>query len=135
MPPSRRTLLALVAGALVASACGTHGTPIPNENTFAGVYTTTLRAASGGGERTMTLALNLDRSATLSTRFVGREGEIVDRGTWSAVGHRLNLSLATTGGERAPQRLAFELRDDTLVPLTWDRALWGESGPGTYRRK
>lgn len=134
MPPSRRTVLALAAGALVASACGTHGTPIPNENTFAGVYTATLRAASGG-ERTMTLALNLDRSATLSTRFVGRDGETVDRGTWSAVGHRLNLSLATTGGERAPQRLAFELRDDALVPVTWDRALWGESGPGTYRRK
>jgi hypothetical protein len=135
MPVSRRSLIALAAAALVAAGCATTGAPAPNENTFAGVYTTTLRAASGGGERVMTLALDLDRTASLSTRFVGREGEIVDRGTWTAVGHRLNLSLATAGDRRAPQRLAFELRDDTLVPVSWDRVLWGEAGPGTYRRK
>jgi hypothetical protein len=82
----------------------------------------------------MTLSLYLDRTATLATRFAGREGEIVDRGTWSAVGQRLNLNLATTGDRRAPQRLVFELRDDALVPIAWDHALWGETGPGTYRR-
>lgn len=134
MPFSRRSFIA-AAAAFMAAGCGTTGAPAPNENTFAGVYTTTLAAASGGGERTMTLALNLDRTATLATRFASRDGETVDRGTWSAVGHRLNLNLATAGDQRAPQRLAFDLRDDTLVPVSWDRALWGEAGPGTYRRK
>ena len=133
MPVSRRALLVLAAIALVASACATPGAPVPNENTFAGVYSATLPAASGGA-RAMTLTLNLDRTATLATRFTGREGDVIDRGTWSAVGYRLTVNLATTDDRRAPQRLTFDLRDDTLVPVEWNRSLWGEAGPGTYRR-
>jgi hypothetical protein len=135
MSVSRRSFATLAAAAFVAAGCAATGAPVPNENTFAGVYGTTLVAASGGGERIMTLTLDLDRTATLATRFVGREGETVDRGTWSAVGERVTVHLATAGDRRAPQRLAFELRGDALVPVSWDRVLWGEAGPGTYRRK
>ncbi|MCX7893241.1 MAG: hypothetical protein N2544_12850 [Burkholderiales bacterium] len=135
MRRSRRTLLALAAASLVVAACGTPGTFIPDERNFAGVWVATLPAASGGGERTLTLSLNLDSSATLATRFSGREGETADRGSWSAVGLRVTVSLATADDRRAPQRLVFELRGQELVPVDWNRALWGEAGPGTYRRR
>jgi len=47
-------------------------------------------------------------------------------GTYEAI-----LPAASGGGER---HVPFELAGDQLVARQWDRAAWGEAGPGVLTR-
>ena len=75
------------------------------------------------GERTVRVTLKPDGFAALSSAFTGRASRFLAEGTWMEEGRRVRLKLE---GET----LVFERRGDDLYPREWERARWGEQGPG-----
>lgn len=74
-------------------------------------------------ERTVRVTLKPDGFAALSSAFTGRPSRFLAEGTWAEEGRRLRLKLE---GET----MEFERRGADLYPRDWDRARWGEQGPG-----
>ena len=114
---------ALAAIALLA-ACATPEVP--------GTYETTSPAASGGGERHVSVTLSPSGGAAVSTAFAGRPSRSLVQGTWAQ--KEGGVVIVTLTGPRAEQ-IVFQHAGDELMARDWDRATWGQSGPGTLRRK
>ena len=89
----------------------------------AGAYRDTLPAADAAG-RVVTLQLNSDSSATLTTEFVGRPSALgaSRRGRWTVRDTVLDVQFS------AGAPLRWVTRDGRLVPLNWDRARYGSAG-------
>jgi len=109
----------LSATALVA-ACATTEAP--------GTYEAVLPAASGAGNRHVRVTLRPNGEAALSSAFTDRPSRYLAEGTWKRDDGRITLDL----GPQKP--LVFRLAGDQLVPKEWDRAEWGEKGPGALFR-
>ena len=121
----RNQLAGLLAFAAVAlAACATAEVP--------GTYETSLPAASGGGERHVSVTLNPSGSAALSTAFSGRPSRSLVQGTWTR--GEGGVVIVTLKGPRAEQ-IIFQHAGDELIAKDWDRAVWGEAGPGTLKRR
>lgn len=104
---------AALAAAVLAVSCATA------ERT--GVY-------SGGDPQ---VRIYLKREGRASVQAASLDREVFAEGSWRALGDgRILIELA---GER-PQRLVFNPSGDLLLPVQWDRALWGEAGPGVLHR-
>jgi hypothetical protein len=101
------------------AACAGPGVP--------GTYHAMLPAASGGAEREVRVTLHGDGRAALTSAFMDRPSRFLAEGTWQASGSEVVVSL-----ER--ERLVFRRAGDQLQTREWDRALWGEAGPGTLFR-
>jgi hypothetical protein len=78
-------------------------------------------------ERTVRVLLKPDGFAALSTMLTGRPSRSLAEGTWVEEGGRIRLNLEK-------QTLVFQRRGDELVAREWDRALWGEQGPGALQK-
>lgn len=114
-----RTLARLAAAAAVfAAACAV--TPL------AGDYESVLPAANGGGRRYVRVTLKPDGFAAVSVAFSSRPSRFLAEGTWTREDRRVILDLS---GARS-QRMVFRHAGRDLLPLEWDRTLWGEAGPG-----
>jgi hypothetical protein len=117
-----------VAAVLVIAAC----TSVPtNDTAVVGYYGATLPAASGGGERTVTVFLAADYSATVTSAFSGRPSRFLVKGKWERSANRITVNIE---GQR-PERIVFDYERVRIVAKEWDRATWGESGPGTLVRQ
>ena len=79
------------------------------------------------GERTVRVTLKPDGFAALSTMFSNRSTRFLSEGTWVEEGGRIRLSLEG-------QTVVFQRRGDELVAREWDRAVWGEQGPGALQQ-
>ena len=104
---------------VAAAACSTTQAP--------GTYAAVLPAADAG-ERHVRVTLNPDGSGALSSTLSERPSPRLAEGTWKRDGNRVTLDL----GQRGP--IVFQLAGDQLVPREWDRAEWGEKGPGALFR-
>jgi predicted small lipoprotein YifL len=100
---------------------------------FAGTYKAQLPAADAAG-RNLTLVLNADKSATLTTEYIGK-GTIVQKGTWSSSGSSVTVTLTEQDGRPVKVEITFELKGDELVATQWDQNLYGSVGPGTYKKQ
>ena len=116
------TLRASFAAALLVAACA-----ITDPT---GTYETMLPAVSAGGERNVRVLLSPDGFAAVSSSFSGRPSRFLGEGTWQRDGTLVTLNL---GGPRA-ERMVFRHAGDQLVGHEWDRATWGEAGPGVLYR-
>jgi len=95
---------------------------------LAGTWKATLPAASSGG-RTLTLALNPDMTARLTTNFQNSEPTLVDVGTWRANGQGLaEVTLRREGQNAAPTTMSFRGDATSLMAVDYDRTQWGTSG-------
>ena len=112
--------LAAVAATALAAACAT--TDIP------GTYEAIRPAANDGGERHVRITLRTDGTAAVSSALSQRPDRSLLEGTWQGTGRLIALTL---DGRKA---MAFELAGDQLVAREWDRAAWGEAGPGVLTR-
>lgn len=112
--------LAAVAATALAAACAT--TDIP------GTYQAIFPAASGGGERHVRVTLRADGTAAVSSALSQRPSRFLVEGTWEGAGRRIALTLDDR------KNMAFELAGDQLIAREWDRAAWGEAGPGVLTR-
>jgi hypothetical protein len=108
-----------IAPALLLLACATTDAP--------GTYAAVLPAGSDG-ERHVRVTLNADGSGALSSTLSERPSQLLAEGTWKRDGTRVTLDLAPRGP------IVFRLAGDQLVPKEWDRAEWGEKGPGALFR-
>jgi hypothetical protein len=100
---------------------------------FAGTYKAQLPAADAAG-RNLTLVLNADKSATLTTEYIGK-GTIVQKGTWSSSDPAVTVTLTEQDGRQIKDEFSFELKGDELVATQWDKNLYGSVGPGTYKKQ
>lgn len=77
--------------------------------------------------RVLRLAVGPDTVAAVSIEFVG-VGVTLHPGHWTAVGDV--LTMQPTRGDGTPNELpfVFRLEGNRLVPLKWDRAVYGERG-------
>ena len=116
--------LSAVAAAMFAAACATPEVP--------GTYETKLPAASGGGERHVSVTLNPGGAAAVSTAFPGRPSRSLVHGTWAQ--KEGGVVIVTLKGPRDEQ-MVFQHAGDELVARDWDRATWGQAGPGTLKRR
>lgn len=82
------------------------------------------------GERTVRVALKPDGFAALSTMFSSRPTRWLSEGTWRDERGAITLELR---GDQ-PGRLVFRRAGDQLVAREWDRAVWGEQGPGALQQ-
>jgi uncharacterized lipoprotein NlpE involved in copper resistance len=99
-----------------------------------GVYQERLPAADAAG-RIVTLWLEADGTAILETVYVGRGKSPAARGRWSVRGqHEVAVTLLGSDGRAAEKPLIYELQADRLVPVDWDRRLYGEAGLPLRRR-
>lgn len=112
----RIVLTALLLGA----ACASYDAP--------GTYQVITPDASGGGERHVHVTLKKDGAAAVSTAFSGRPSRSLVIGTWKGENNRITLELDDK------TRMVFRRRADMLFPEEWDRASWGEDGPGVLER-
>jgi hypothetical protein len=112
--------LAAVAATALAAACAT--TDIP------GTYEAIRPAANDGGERHVRVTLRTDGTAAVSSALSQRPDRSLVEGTWEGTGRRIALTL------EGRKTMAFELAGDQLVAREWDRAAWGEAGPGVLTR-
>jgi len=110
------------AFAVLIAACAASGNP--------GTYEAVLPAASGGGERHIRVVLQPGGFAAVSSAFSGRPSRFLAEGAWEGAGNQITVNL---GGER-PERMVFHRAGDQLVAREWDRAAWGEAGPGVLYR-
>jgi hypothetical protein len=111
----------IVGAALLLGACATADIP--------GKYEGTLPLGSEA-ERHVVVRLAADGKASV---FVARWGNpsYLAEGAWQrADKRRVVVDLAVT----PPQRIVFEHGGDQLVAKEWDRAVWGERGPGVLYR-
>jgi len=108
----------LSATALMA-ACATTEAP--------GTYEAVLPAASSGGERHVRVTLRPNGEAALSSAFSERPSRFLTEGTWTRDGNRITLTLNQ-------KQLVFQLAGNQLIAKEWDRAEWGEKGPGALFR-
>jgi uncharacterized lipoprotein NlpE involved in copper resistance len=98
---------------------------------FEGTYTASLPAASGPG-RIVTLTLNDDGTADMSTDYQNGKPPIVEVGTWQDNGDG-TVTVALTGridgvqyGQ--PDVITFGLQAGELKAIAWDQNVYGSEG-------
>ena len=93
-----------------------------------GTYEAVLPAASGGGERHVRVTLETDGTASVTSAFSGKPSRFLAEGTWTMDGR------AVTVRTREESLVFHHAGGDQLVAREWDRARWGEKGPGVLYR-
>ena len=102
----------------LAAACSTTQAP--------GTYEAVLPAADAG-ERHVRVTLKPDGSGALSSTVSEQPSRLLAEGTWLRDGNRITLTLKQ-------KQLVFLLAGDQLIAKEWDRAEWGDKGPGALFR-
>jgi hypothetical protein len=104
---------------LVLAGCA--ATPAP------GTYEAILPAADAG-ERHVRVTLRPNGEASLSSAFSKRPSRFLAQGTWRQDGTRITADFENQ------KTIVFELAGNQLIAKDWDRAQWGEKGPGALFR-
>lgn len=89
---------------------------------YIGTYTRSYHGA--GGTVTETLRVLNDHSMELYSKYL--QGDIKQTGVWSMENNLLAVTVTSKDGEQVnPNRIVFELQDDRLVAIEYDRAVYG----------
>ena len=95
---------------------------------LAGTWKATLPAASSAG-RTVTLALNPDMTARMTTDYQNAGPPLVDVGTWRANGQGMaEVTLRREGQNSAPINMTFKGDAASLTAVDYDKTMWGTAG-------
>ena len=104
---------------LLAAGCATD---------VAGIYENVLPAASGGGQRHIRVTLRPDGFAAVTSAFTGRPSRFLAEGNWQRDGWRITVTLEDK------ETMVFQHAGEELVAREWNRAVWGDAGPGVLTR-
>lgn len=127
---SRMVWMVLVPCAVLA--CGRRGEPArqvaaPDYAKWSALYVSdTLPAADVRG-RVVRLAIGTDTMALLEIEFIGRGG-VSRSGVWSARGEELTFEPRHIDGRPLEAALVWRLEGNRLLPLRWNRELYGSGG-------
>ena len=114
------SLLRFLAAFFLLAACATADIP--------GKYEGALPVGREA-ERHVVVRLAADGKASVSTARWGSFSYLAE-GDWKRADKMVVVELAGT----PPQRIVFQHSGDQLVAKEWDRAVWGERGPGVLYR-
>jgi hypothetical protein len=127
---------ALLSVASVLAGCGAGGEPAGarplDMAKWLGVYVSdTLR--EGTQPRLLRAVIGPDTTATIMIEIVGI-GTTFHPGRWTARGDR--LTMQPTRGDGTPSEVAFRwrLEEGRLVPLAWDKLVYGDRGVTLTKR-
>jgi len=84
--------------------------------------------APSGGQRHVRVTLKPAGDAAVSTAFSNSSTRGLAEGRWTRDGMHVAVHLDSQ------HRIVFRHAGDELVPEEWDRAVWGEEGPGVLVR-
>jgi hypothetical protein len=77
----------------------------------------------------LTLVLNLNKSCTLTTEFVGSSRRpVVETGTWRYRGGWVTLILTKANGRHEDNVIKFQRRGQDLLSVDFDRSRYGSGG-------
>ncbi len=98
---------------------------------FVGMYTASMPSASSPG-REVTLLINSDGSAQLSTDYLNGKPPIVEVGNWQDNSDG-TMTVSLTGRPdgttyNQPDVVTFGLQSNTLTAIAWDRNVYGSEG-------
>lgn len=105
--------LALAAGCATSNVAGTFEA---------------ISAAPSGGQRHVRVTLKAAGDAAVSTAFSNSSTRGLAEGSWTRDGMRVAVHLDSQN------RMVFRHAGDELIAEEWDRAVWGEEGPGVLVR-
>lgn len=127
---SRMVWMVLVPCAVLACGCqggSAQRAAPPDSAKWSGLYVSdTLPAADVRG-RMVRLAIGTDTMAILEIEFVGRGG-VARRGVWSVRGEELSFEPRHIDGRPLETAFVWRLEGDRLVPLRWNRDVYGSGG-------
>jgi hypothetical protein len=105
---------------------GATGERPPDMAKWIGLYVSDTLGDSGQ-PRVLRAAIGPDTTATVTVEIVG-VGTTFHPGRWTARGDR--LTMQPTHGDGTPAEVAFRwrLEGDRLVPLAWDKLVYGDRG-------
>ncbi len=127
---SRMVWMVLLPCAVIA--CGGQREPAqravpPDSAKWNGLYVSdTLPAADVRG-RVARLAIGPDTLAALEIQYVGR-GAVLRRGVWWARGEELTFEPRRGDGRPLETAFLWRLEGGRLVPLRWNREVYGSGG-------
>lgn len=124
----RRVLLA--AWLLVAAGCrdaDQRGLTVQEVGQFAGPWVSDTLPTEVGRGRVARLNVRPDTAAVLSMEYVGR-GSVNLPGHWSARGTELTFQPVDIDFRPNARPFIWRLERDRLVPVRWDKGLYGETG-------
>jgi hypothetical protein len=99
----------------------------PDSAKWSGLYVSdTLPAADIRG-RIARLAIGPDTMATLEIHFIGR-GAVLRHGVWWARGEDLTFEPRRVDGRPLESAFLWRLEGNRLVPLRWNRDVYGSGG-------
>jgi len=105
--------------------------PVSAQTDFTGVYKASLPAADSPG-RELTLIINADSTAQLSTDYLNGKPPIVEVGNWQDNGDGTFTVTFTGRADGAtyarPDTITFGLQGNQLTAVAWDRNLYGSQG-------
>ena len=128
MSGSSLTKVLVCAGLAGAVACsGSNGGPAPARSEFVGLWAGDTLPGDGLVGRVARLAVEADTQAMLALDFVGR-GTVYHSGRWSFRGSELTLQPSNSSGEPTELPLVWRLEGERLVPVRWNRSVYGDSG-------
>jgi hypothetical protein len=120
--------VAIVLGfaAVLAACAGRKDAAPPDTARWSGWYVSDTLLA-GARPRVVRLAVHFDTTADVTIDFVGA-GTTHHPGRWTAAGDE--LTMQPTRGDGTPNELPFRwrLEKDRLIPLAWDRNIYGGTG-------
>jgi heat shock protein HslJ len=135
--PSRRSIFRLFAMLLLASfpvisGCsqkqGTTAETTTGGHALAGNWQATLPAGSSPG-RTITLLLNPDMTARMTTDYQNGEPSVVASGTWRPDGREMaEVTLKRDGHNAPPSTMKFKADAGSLTAVDYDPSVWGSAG-------
>lgn len=129
--PHVSRLLQLLCLALLLGGCFLRARD-PSE-AAAGVYHARLPAADAAG-RIVTLWLEPAGTAVLETVYVGKGQAPVEHGRWSVRDDQVTVVLLDHDDRPTGETLVFTTVENRLVPKSWDRARYGDTGLPLTRR-
>ncbi|HEX7880150.1 MAG TPA: META domain-containing protein [Candidatus Eisenbacteria bacterium] len=133
--PSLRAIVAVLCLASLpmgSTGCnqkqGTSAETTTGGHALAGSWQATLPAASSPG-RTITLMLNPDMTARMTTEYQNGEPPIVAMGTWRPNGREMaEVTLKREGHNAAPTTMSFRADANSLTAVDFDKDMWGSAG-------
>jgi hypothetical protein len=124
-------VVALVPCVAALGACGgregSAGRAVPPDTARWGGYYVSDTIPGAAHQRVVRLQVGPDTVATVNLEVVGI-GITFHPGRWSARGDE--LTMQPTRGDGTPNEVAFRWRldGDRLIPLKWDRTVYGDRG-------
>jgi hypothetical protein len=123
----RLTVRAFAGAALLAAGCGGTGGDAPAPRAYTGSWISDTLPSVAGRGRVARLEMRSDTQAVLSTEFIGR-GTVFLSGVWRARGNEVSLQPVDIWNRPIAVPLVWRVEGDRLVPVRWNKDLYGEAG-------